>query len=49
MRGPAYSSHLALTVLTVMPLDDADAGIEGRSWAYVSVIDELTNDPINLW
>ena len=35
--------------LTVLPLDDVDHGIEGRSWAYVSVIDQLTNDPINLW
>jgi hypothetical protein len=35
--------------LTVMPLDDPDAGVQGRSWAYVSVIDNRTNDPTNLW
>ena len=35
--------------LTVLPLDDPDAGVEGRSWAYVSIIDNVTNDPINLW
>ncbi len=35
--------------LTVMPLDDPDTGVQGRSWAYVSVIDNRTNDPTNLW
>ena len=35
--------------LTVVPLNNADTGVEGRSWAYVSVIDNKTNDPINLW
>ena len=39
--------------LTVLPLDqeavDEDPGFQGHSWAYVSVIDNLTNDPINLW
>jgi hypothetical protein len=34
--------------LTVLPLDNVD-GTSGRSWAYVSVIDNTTNDPINLW
>jgi hypothetical protein len=34
---------------TVMPLDDPDTGVQGRSWAYVSVIDNRTNDPTNLW
>jgi hypothetical protein len=35
--------------LTVLPLDNPDSGIQGHSWAYVSVIDNLTNDPVNLW
>jgi hypothetical protein len=35
--------------LTVLPLDDPEHGVEGRSWAYVSVIDNGTNDPTNLW
>lgn len=35
--------------LTVIPLDDPTQGIEGRSWAYVSIVDNLTNDPVNLW
>ena len=35
--------------LTVMPLDDPVAGVQGRSWAYVSVIDNRTNDPTNIW
>lgn len=33
--------------LAVLPLDDAD--VNGRSWAYVSIVDNHTNDPINLW
>ena len=33
--------------LTVTPLDEPDS--PGRSWAYVSIIDNTTNDPINLW
>lgn len=35
--------------LTVLPIDDHENGVEGRSWAYVSIIDNRTNDPINLW
>ncbi len=35
--------------LTVIPLDDPETGLEGRSWAYVSIVDNLTNDPVNLW
>jgi hypothetical protein len=35
--------------LSVIPLDDPDAGVEGRCWAYVSLIDNVTNDPVNLW
>ena len=33
--------------LTVIPLDAP--GRPGRSWAYVSVIDNATGDPTNLW
>jgi hypothetical protein len=35
--------------LTVLPLDDPVTGVQGRSWAYVSKIDNRTNDPTNLW
>lgn len=39
--------------LTVLPLDeelpDGTVLHQGRSWAYVSVVDNQTNDPINLW
>lgn len=35
--------------LTVLPLDDASTGAEGRSWAFVSLIDSQTNDPTNMW
>jgi hypothetical protein len=35
--------------LTVLPLDDKANGVEGRSWAYVSLIDNLTGDPTNWW
>jgi len=38
--------------MTVLPLDGVDEEedvYEGHSWAYVSVIDNRTNDPINLW
>ncbi len=35
--------------LTVIPLDDPEVGLEGRSWAYVSIVDNRTNDPVNLW
>ena len=33
--------------LTVLPLDQPDR--PGRSWAYVSIIDNATGDPTNLW
>ena len=33
--------------LTVLPLDAEDR--PGRSWAYVSIVDNLTGDPTNLW
>ena len=33
--------------LTVLPLDAE--GRAGRSWAYVSIVDNLTGDPTNLW
>jgi len=33
--------------LTVIPLDEP--GSPGRSWAYVSLVDNITNDPVNLW
>lgn len=35
--------------LTVLPLDDKAHGIEGRSWAYVSLADNVTGDPTNWW
>ncbi len=35
--------------LSVIPLDDPELGVEGRSWAYVSLVDNITNDPVNLW
>ncbi len=35
--------------LTVLPLDDASTGAEGRSWTFVSLIDSQTNDPTNMW
>ncbi len=35
--------------LTVVPLDDSSAGIRGRSWAFVSLIDNRTGDPTNWW
>ena len=35
--------------LTVVPLDDSSLGITGRSWAFVSVIDNRTGDPTNWW
>ncbi|MBI4916708.1 MAG: hypothetical protein HY825_12745 [Acidobacteria bacterium] len=35
--------------LTVLPLDDAAEGVQGRSWAFVSLIDNVTNDPANWW
>ena len=35
--------------LTVLPLDDAAHGVQGRSWAFVSLVDNVTNDPTNWW
>lgn len=35
--------------LTVLPLDDPETGAQGRSWAYVSVVDNRTHDPVNIW
>ena len=35
--------------LTVLPLDNAAGGVQGRSWAFVSLIDNVTNDPANWW
>jgi len=35
--------------LTVLPLDDEEAGVQGRSWAYVSLVDNVTGDPTNWW
>ena len=35
--------------LSVIPLDDPASGVEGRSWAYLSLVDNATNDPANLW
>jgi len=35
--------------LTVLPLDDDAAGVQGHCWAYVSLVDNLTGDPTNWW
>jgi len=35
--------------LTVVPLDDDAAGVQGHCWAYVSLIDNVTGDPTNWW
>jgi hypothetical protein len=35
--------------LTVLPLDEPGTGVQGRSWAFVSLIDDQTNDPTNMW
>ncbi len=35
--------------LTVLPLDDTANGVQGRSWAFVSVVDNVTGDPTNWW
>ncbi len=35
--------------LTVDSPDIPADGVQGRSWAYVSVIDNRTNDPANMW
>ena len=42
-------SDAECTKFPVIPLDDPEIGLEGRSWAYVSIIYNLTNDPINFW
>jgi hypothetical protein len=50
MLGVPYDSIPAGTYgLTVLPLDDPEKGIEGRSWAYVSLVDNVTGDPTNWW
>lgn len=33
--------------LSIIPLDEPDS--PGRSWAYVSFVDKVTHDPVNLW
>lgn len=35
--------------LSVVPLDDTENGVEGRSWAYVTLVDNLTGDSTILW
>jgi hypothetical protein len=35
--------------LTVLPLDDPANGVEGRSWAFVSLVDNVTGDPAQWW
>ncbi len=35
--------------MTVLPLDDPEHGVKGRSWAWVSLVDNVTNDPTNWW
>ena len=35
--------------LTVLPLDEPTENIQGRSWAFVSMIDNRTGDPTNWW
>lgn len=35
--------------LTVLPLDDPETGDQGTSWAYVSLVDNVTGDPTNWW
>ncbi len=35
--------------LTVLPLDDEANGIQGRSWAFVSLVDNVTGDSTNWW
>jgi hypothetical protein len=48
-RLPHLRLEAGLYGLPVIPLDDPAAGVEGRSWAYVSLVDNATNDPVNLW
>ena len=35
--------------LTVLPLDDQANGVQGRSWAFVSLVDNITGDSTNWW
>jgi len=35
--------------LTVLPLDDEANSIQGRSWAFVSLVDNVTGDSTNWW
>jgi hypothetical protein len=35
--------------MTVLPLDDPENGVKGRSWAWVSLVDNVTGDPTNWW
>ncbi len=35
--------------LTVLPLDDDENDVEGRSWAYVTLVDNITGDSTILW
>ena len=35
--------------LTVLPLDDPETGDQGTSWAFVSLVDNVTGDPTNWW
>jgi hypothetical protein len=35
--------------LTVLPLDDPAHRLQGRSWAYVALVDNVTGDPTHLW
>jgi len=35
--------------MTVLPLDDPEQDVKGRSWAYVSLVDNVTGDPTNWW
>jgi hypothetical protein len=35
--------------LTVLPLDDRAHAVEGRSWAYVALVDNVTGDPTHFW
>jgi hypothetical protein len=35
--------------MTMVPLDDPANGVKGRSWAWVSLVDNVTGDPTNWW
>ncbi|HNX49300.1 MAG TPA: hypothetical protein PLS53_09755 [Thermoanaerobaculaceae bacterium] len=50
MLGKPLNSFAAGTYgLTVVPLDDKPNDVEGRSWAFVSMVDNVTGDPTNWW